>query len=528
MANAQAAPPDPRFGIVETYVNPTAATDAGAGYTRIILRWDVVQPGGPTDWKPANVPDPYIAAELAAGRQVVGLLIGTPAWAAADPAQAASQGARAVPDMGRWRSFVMGMAQQYRGRINHWIIWNEPDVWMVDHPGSTWAGSVEDYYRLLKTAYVSIKDVDPTMQVTLAGLTYFWDQQHGRQPFLDRLLDVIAADPEAAAHGFYFDAAVYHLYFNPLQASQVIGLAQASLAAHGMAGKPIWINETNAPPADDAAELPWSAPRFRITTAEQAAFILQEFSLAFAAGASRVEVYKLRNSADHPESIEPFGLLRADDSRRPAFAAYQTATTYLAGFKTARLERQGSVYAVTFDRGDQTTTVLWTTGRVPVHVLIPAVGTDAKLVDETGAAQSIGAAGGAYAVALPAATCACGIIGGAPRLLVEMGSRAARSVFAGSLAAAPAPAIAAPAVAVTSTLAASATPAAAVAPTSTITTSVTPAAMIRATLPIKLGPRFVSFRWLARPQTRCRYAAESRFAPYESIEQGADTAGCEW
>ncbi|MCB0004080.1 MAG: hypothetical protein KDH08_24275, partial [Anaerolineae bacterium] len=66
----QAIPPDPRFGIVETTANPQAAAEAGAGYTRIILRWDVIQPGSPADWKPANVPDPVVAAELAAGREV--------------------------------------------------------------------------------------------------------------------------------------------------------------------------------------------------------------------------------------------------------------------------------------------------------------------------------------------------------------------------------------------------------------------------------------------------------------------------
>ena len=56
-ASAQPPAPDPRFGIVETFVNPAAASQAGAGYTRIILRWDVIQPASPVDWKPANVPD---------------------------------------------------------------------------------------------------------------------------------------------------------------------------------------------------------------------------------------------------------------------------------------------------------------------------------------------------------------------------------------------------------------------------------------------------------------------------------------
>jgi hypothetical protein len=45
-AAAAPTPPDPRFGLVESFVNPAAASEAGAGYTRIILRWDVIQPGG--------------------------------------------------------------------------------------------------------------------------------------------------------------------------------------------------------------------------------------------------------------------------------------------------------------------------------------------------------------------------------------------------------------------------------------------------------------------------------------------------
>ena len=97
------------------------------------------------------------------------------------------------------------MAQQYRGRIRHWVIWNEPDVWDMTHPGSTWLGSEEDYARLLKTAYLAIKDVDPAQQVLMAGLTYFWDRPMAGGSYLDRLLDVIPADPEAPAHGYYFD-----------------------------------------------------------------------------------------------------------------------------------------------------------------------------------------------------------------------------------------------------------------------------------------------------------------------------------
>jgi hypothetical protein len=437
-ASAAGGPPDPRFGIVETFVNPAAASEAGAGFTRVILRWDVIQPGGPMDWKPANVPDPLIAGELAAGREVVGLLIGTPDWAAA-PGQ--SPGSRAVPDMAAWETFTRRMAQHYAGRITTWVIWNEPDVWMEGHPGRTWDGTVEDYARLLETAYSAIKGVNPSLQVLVAGMTYYWDWEHGRRRYLDRLLEAIAADPDAPGAGYFFDGVVYHLYFTPWQTVDVLAETRALLASHGIAGKQIWINETNAPPSDDPQEPPWSAPRFQVSLEEQAAFILQQFSLAFASGASRVQVYKLRNSADHPESIEPFGLLRADDSPRPAFAAFKTATTYLNGWTAAHLERQGDVTAVTFARGDQTTTVVWTGSTAPRAVAVQAIAPQATLVDERGQAQAVSAVNGLYTLTLPGATCSAPPcrIGGAPRLLVEQGAAGGRPALAAAAAAAPAP-----------------------------------------------------------------------------------------
>ena len=425
IGGAQSPPPDPRFGVVDAYVNSAAATEAGAGYTRITFRWDVIQPGGIDDWKPANVPDPFIEAELAAGREVVAVLMGTPAWAAAD----GSGSPKAVPDMSYWEHFVRRMAQQYQGRIRHWIVWNQPDVWDLNHPGNTWTGSDEDYYRLLKTAYQTIKGVDPTLQVHVAGLTYFWDQEHGQRQYLDRLLDFVVADPEAAANGYYFDGVAYHLYFRPSQTMDVIGQVQGMLGARGVMAKELWINQTNAPPSEDARTPAVAAPGFRLTLEEQSAFVIQEYALAFGSGANRVAFYKLRDDDARAESAQPYGLLRADDSRRPAFDAFKVATTYLRDFRAVGWQRLDDVYAVTFDRGGTTTTVLWTMNRVPMRFTINAIAPQATLVDERGNTSTLNASDGTYTVELPGAICTeetdC-FLGGAPRLLVEVGSPADR------------------------------------------------------------------------------------------------------
>jgi hypothetical protein len=177
---------------------------------------------------------------------------------------------------------------------------------------------------------------------------------------------------------------------------------------------------------------------------EQAAFVIQEFALAFSSGAARVEFYKLRNTADHPESIEPFGLLRGDDSPRPAFAAYKVAASYLRDFRSAYRQRAGEVVAVTFDRGGQTTTVLWTTGRKTTQARVRAIAPEALLVDEEGRVRKVKPSYGVYLIDLPGATCSqpsCGI-GGAPRLLVEAGranGRAALGTLKGAATPAPTP-----------------------------------------------------------------------------------------
>jgi hypothetical protein len=193
--------------------------------------------------------------------------------------------------------------------------------------------------------------------------------------------------------------------------------------------KEIWINQTNAPPSEDPQEPPSATPRFRVSLEEQSAFVIQEFALAFAAGADRVSFYKLRNTTDPTESIERYGLLRADDSRRPAFNAYKVVTTYLRDFRAVQWEHPGDVYAVTFDRGGTTTTVLWTMNRAPARFTVNAIAPQATLVDEQGNTSTLSAASGTYTLELPGALCTQGadcFIGGAPRLLVEAGSPADR------------------------------------------------------------------------------------------------------
>lgn len=79
-ASPMPRPADDRFGVIESFEDPTAAGRLRVAWTRARFQWAEVQPDGPRQWEPP-LDDETLAAELDAGREVVGLLIGIPDWA---------------------------------------------------------------------------------------------------------------------------------------------------------------------------------------------------------------------------------------------------------------------------------------------------------------------------------------------------------------------------------------------------------------------------------------------------------------
>lgn len=421
--------PDPRFGAVEAFYAPEAATEAGVGWERVLFWWRGLQPNGPHEWNIHYFPDGVLNEERAQGREIVGMLANAPDWANG------GQGTAGVPQglylpyndaHNLWGQFVHRIVSLYQGRIDHWIIWNEPDVWDPSHPGYTWAGSVEDYYQLLKVGYLAAKEANPQCTVHLAGLTYWWDAEHGREQYFHRFLNVVAQDPTAPDHNYYFDVVTLHIYFRTQSVYEIVTSFRQAMRQHGFE-KPIWINETNAPPSEDPQD-PVANPRFVVTLDEQASFIIQSFALGLAAGAERIAVYKMVDWPRPADAVEPYGLLRSDGSRRPAFAAYQVVTTYFAGTQRAFLERSTNLDQVTLVQGERTTTVIWNRSPTPKKGIIPAIAPQALLVDKEGHTETVTAVEGRYVLELPGAVCSdpgC-IIAGSPFLLVEEGPVTAR------------------------------------------------------------------------------------------------------
>jgi hypothetical protein len=419
-------PPDRRFGAIETYDAPAAASELGAGWTRVPFLWAQMQPNGTHEWF-APISDEALALEISQGRQPVGLVITTPAWATdTSIGPGVPYGLHLGHDdpNNLWANYLRQLVGAYAGRIDHWIIWNEPDVWDESNPGHTWPGTVEDFVQLMRVAYLAARDVNPGAVIHMAAMSHWWDVEYGRELYFRRLLAALAADPEAAANGYYFDAATVHFYFNPAQVFELVALYRDTLAEFGMGDKPLWLVETNAPPSQDPA---WPVEDVTkvVSLDEQAAYVPQALALGLAAGAARVGIYKMIDiETDLVANPEPFGLLRLDGSKRPVFDTTLAALQYLRGAEGVQWVDRHTVARVVWQQDGRRVTMLWS--RLPewLTARIPAQTESALLVDAYGRERPVSPQEGEYVISLPAAPCQQTVaeycmIGGLPMYLVE-------------------------------------------------------------------------------------------------------------
>lgn len=364
-----------RFGIVEGFWFPELTCDLNVGWERIIFDWAQHQPTKPEDWHTLNVDDRWLKAANQCNREVVALLKNTPAWATDGiPGAGVPDGLYLPVDDpdNHWANFVRQSASYYASRgVHRFIIWNEPDISRETY-GFEFEGSVDDYFQMVKIAYLAAKQGNPAAKIHLAGTTYWHDVNEGERIYLDRLFERITQDENAEVNGYYFDAISLHIYFRTDTVYDIVTEARALLDSYGMTGQAIWINETNAPPTQDPEWLV-DRPVFKYTLQQQASFMVQAAALSLAAGAERTAAYKLYDQ-NLPPGGETFGLLRPNDrSVRPAFDAWRTVTTLFTDVEIAeRFQTElAEVIAIRQVNGNQIL-VMWARTDSNVDIMVDA------------------------------------------------------------------------------------------------------------------------------------------------------------
>lgn len=259
--------------------------EAGFGWIRQPFVWSDIEIHGKGDFEDRrNVPyrsawekyDNIVALAERYGLRIIARVGAPPAWAHRGYADLGEFGPPA--DFNDFADFVEVLARRYKGRIYHWQIWNEPNIY------PEWGNqrsNPEDYTRLLCLAYERLKAVDPQNVVIAAALAPTIAQDGGGHPggglndliFLERMYAAGAARcfDVAAAQGYGLFSGPFDRRRDPLQTNVARHMLMRDIMVrHGDAHKPIWLSEVNwnAPPNDPAiADL----TRYGIVSPEQQA-----------------------------------------------------------------------------------------------------------------------------------------------------------------------------------------------------------------------------------------------------------------
>ena len=176
-----------------------AIQNTGAGWVRFDFLWTAIEPNN-NQWSFARY-DKVVAAVRAHGLQILGELDFTPPWARS---AACSTSDKCPPgNMSEWQEFITTTVSRYKASVQHWEIWNEPNL------SGFWATGPDPaaYTALLQASYPAVKAGDPNGVVVTGGLAPAGVHDADHYPPLDFLKAMYAA----GAHG-YFDAFGMHPY----------------------------------------------------------------------------------------------------------------------------------------------------------------------------------------------------------------------------------------------------------------------------------------------------------------------------
>lgn len=162
---------------------------------------------------------------------------------------------RGSTELSHWSNYVTDVVTRYKGRVQRFEMWNEPNLPEYWRPGP----SPKEYAPLLKAGYDAAKAADPNSTVVFAGLS----RNHvGYLETFYREVDALYGASTAAQSDYYFDVLGVHPYSDErspdtnstsytgqtpfgLIDRNFLGLKRmkATMDQKGDTGKNIWVGE---------------------------------------------------------------------------------------------------------------------------------------------------------------------------------------------------------------------------------------------------------------------------------------------
>lgn len=170
-----------------------------------------------------------------------------------------------------WRVYVRTVATRYKGRVQLYEVWNEPNSSMF------FTGSISQLVTLVREAYTILKSIDPGVIMISPSIV------HGGGTGLQYLGNYLAQGGGAVA-----DVIGYHFYIEaepPEQLPVHIADVQRVMSRYGVSNKPLWNTEAS-----------WAASEVKFPSMElQAAYVARSYILNWAAGVTQFDWYAWDN-----------------------------------------------------------------------------------------------------------------------------------------------------------------------------------------------------------------------------------------
>jgi hypothetical protein len=293
---------------------------SGSKYARFFVLWSDVEPNhGSLDGGLLSAYQDGFARLTAAGVKPVVVVMGAPSWANGSSDRLVPP--HSAADFG---AFVGTFAARMRGKVAAYEIWNEPDESAFWHGGSP---DVAKYAALLKASYPAVKGADPSATVVTGpttGNNYSWIDglyDNGAKGSFDAV--AVHTDTACLDRGpdfFYRESGKIGQY-------SFLGYKTVHdvMAAHGDGGTPIWMTElgwssTNRTCARGA----WAGKKpAGVGEANQATYLKQAYHcLALDPYVQVAMWFNLQDLSATDDELNRYGLLRADHSQKPSWAAF--------------------------------------------------------------------------------------------------------------------------------------------------------------------------------------------------------------
>jgi len=234
-----------------------------------------------------------------------------------------SEGSGLPPvDLDAYINFVRSVARRYRGQIQAYIVWNEPNLSLE------WAGQAPDpvaYRALLCRAYMALRCSDPLAVVVSAGLapTNGGDGAMDDRLFLSQMLDAGASACfdvlGVHAYGFGHPPDDPHGEHDGLNMARLLDLREI-MQAYGANNRPIWITELGWTTAGAGAH-DWQT----VSDQEQADYLADAWRHTAAEWpwVWLVTVWNLSQGLPSTDEMAGYSLLGIDGQPKPAYGVLQ-------------------------------------------------------------------------------------------------------------------------------------------------------------------------------------------------------------